>query len=177
MWTTDPWKGWNPRPFGAGRTLLPLIQIVDAHVNGAGFSAYLGEGRQSEPPILQYIAQCLLEEAEEWSRDTHRQNCQDSCYDCLKTYENQYFHGLLDWRLALAYLRAFVQPQWLCGLDGDFSWGPLRDWPEQAERTARLSLRALGRRQRGSDALEAEERVWSWWPSGCPWGTCRFGPG
>jgi hypothetical protein len=137
-------EGVEPRPFGTGKALLPLIQIVDAHVNGAGFSAYLGEGRRSEPPILQYIEQCLLNEAEEWSQAPHQGNCLDSCYDCLKTYENQYFHGLLDWRLALTYLRAFVQPSWLCGLDGDFSWGPLRDWPEYAERAALLNLELWG---------------------------------
>jgi len=137
-------EGVEPRPFGTGDALLPLIQIVDAHVNGAGFSAYLGEGRQSQPPILQFIEKCLLGEADEWSSDKHQPNCQDSCYDCLKTYENQYFHGLLDWRLALTYLRAFVQPEWLCGLDGDFSWGPLRDWSEQAQRAARLNLQLWG---------------------------------
>jgi hypothetical protein len=140
-------EGVEPRPFGAGEGLLPLIQIVDAHVNGAGFSAYLGEGRQAQPPILRYIEMCLKEEAEQWSSIEHQSNCQDSCYTCLKTYENQYFHGLLDWRLALTYLRAFVQPDWMCGLDGDFSWGPLRDWPDQAERAARLSLQLWG----GSD--------------------------
>ena len=137
-------EGVEPRPFGTGKTLLPLIQIVDAHVNGAGFSAYLGEGRHGEPPILQYINQCLEDQATEWSQAGHQNNCLDSCYDCLKTYENQYFHGLLDWRLALSYLRAFVQPQWMCGLDGDFSWGPLRDWPEYAERAALLNLQLWG---------------------------------
>ena len=92
-------EGVEPRPFGTGKTLLPLIQIVDAHVNGAGFSAYLGEGPPAQkPPILQYIEQCLLNEAEEWSQgDAPQGNCLDSCYQCLKTYENQYFHGLLDW--------------------------------------------------------------------------------
>ena len=137
-------EGVEPRPFGTGEALLPLIQIVDAHVNGAGFSAYLGEGRRSEPPILQYIEQCLLNEAEVWSQGSHQGDCLDSCYDCLKTYENQYFHGLLDWRLALAYLRAFVQPSWLCGLDGDFSWGPLQDWTAHAERAALLNLELRG---------------------------------
>jgi ATP-dependent helicase YprA (DUF1998 family) len=148
-------EGVEPRPFGTGEALLPLIQIVDAHVNGAGFSAYLGEGRRSEPPILQYIEQCLLNEAEEWSQAPHQGNCLDSCYDCLKTYENQYFHGLLDWRLALAYLRAFVQPNWLCGLDGEFSWGPLRDWPEHAERAAQLSLDLCGGEK--SDLLRTKQ--------------------
>lgn len=131
----------EPRPFGTGNTLLPLIQIVDAHINGAGFCSYLGEARQGIPPILTFIEQCLQQEGSDWSQSEHARSCQESCYECLKTYENQYFHGLLDWRLALAYLRAFVQPKWSCGLDGDFSWGPLQDWPKQAEQAARLHLR------------------------------------
>lgn len=131
----------EPRPFGTGRTLLPLIQIVDAHINGAGFCSYLGEARQGIPPILAFIEQSLQQEGADWSQIEHARCCQESCYECLKTYENQYFHGLLDWRLALAYLRAFVQPKWSCGLDGDFSWPPLQDWPQQAEQAARLHLR------------------------------------
>jgi hypothetical protein len=146
----------EPRPFAMDGQRLPLIQIVDAHVNGAGFSAWLGDDRQGVPPILEHIRQCLgtagsdsgryedTPEALAWSDDQHRQECQDSCYSCLKTYENQSVHGLLDWRLALCYLRAFVQPQWDCGLDGDFSWAPLRDWPEQAQLVARLNLRLWG---------------------------------
>ena len=131
----------EPRPFGTGSTLLPLIQIVDAHINGAGFCSYLGEARQGVPPILAFIEQSLQQEGADWSQIDHAISCQESCYECLKTYENQYFHGLLDWRLALAYLRAFVQPKWSCGLDGDFSWAPLQDWPQQAEQAALLHLR------------------------------------
>ena len=85
-----------------------------------------------------------IPEALSWSDESHRQGCQDSCYTCLKNYENQTVHGLLDWRLALCYLRAFVQPQWACGLDGDYSWQPLSDWPDQAERVAWLNLRLCG---------------------------------
>jgi DEAD/DEAH box helicase domain-containing protein len=146
----------EPRPFAVDAQRLPLIQIVDAHVNGAGFSAWLGDERQGVPPILDHIRQCLasatsdqsssddIPEALAWSEEKHRQECQDSCYSCLKTYENQAVHGLLDWRLALCYLRAFVQPQWTCGFDGDYSWAPLSDWPEQADRVARLNLRLWG---------------------------------
>lgn len=131
----------EPRPFGTGSTLLPLIQIVDAHINGAGFCSYLGEARQGIPPILAFIEQSLQQEGADWSQIEHARCCQESRYECLKTYENQYFHGLLDWRLALAYLRAFAQPKWSCGLDGDFSWAPLQDWPQQAKQAARLHLR------------------------------------
>ena len=134
----------EPRPFGSSSQLFPLIQIVDAHINGAGFCSYLGEGRQGNPPILTYLEKCLQEEASDWSQTKHANHCQESCYECLKTYENQYFHGLLDWRLSMTYMRAFVQPSWCCGLDGDFSWGPLQDWPQQAEIAARMHLRLWG---------------------------------
>ena len=134
----------EPRPFGSDGVLLPLLQIVDAHINGAGFCSYLGEARQGIPPILEFIEACLHQEASCWSQIVHTRTCQESCYECLKTYENQYFHGLLDWRLALLYLRVIVQPNWSCGLDGDFSWGPLQDWPQQAEQAARLHLRLWG---------------------------------
>jgi hypothetical protein len=146
----------EPRPFALDGERLPLIQIVDSHVNGAGFSAWLGDDRQGIPPILEHIRKCLdtvnsddkssaeTSEALSWSDSTHRKECQDSCYSCLKTYENQNVHGLLDWRLALCYLRAFVQPEWGCGIEGDFSWAPLMDWPDQAERVARLNLRLWG---------------------------------
>ena len=134
----------EPRPFGSDGTLLPLLQVVDAHINGAGFCSYLGEERQGIPPILGFIEACLQQEAHHWSQMGHARTCQESCYECLKTYENQYFHGLLDWRLALVYLRALVQPKWSCGLDGDFSWGPLQDWLQQAEQAARLHLRLWG---------------------------------
>ena len=134
----------EPRPFGSDGGLLPLLQVVDAHINGAGFCSYLGEARQGIPPILGFIEASLQQEAQHWSQMEHARTCQESCYECLKTYENQYFHGLLDWRLALVYLRALVQPKWSCGLDGDFSWGPLQDWLQQAEQAARLHLRLWG---------------------------------
>jgi DEAD/DEAH box helicase domain-containing protein len=34
----------------------------------------------------------------------HAQTCDSSCYDCLCSYGNQAFHGLLDWRLAWDWL-------------------------------------------------------------------------
>ena len=96
------------------------------------------------PPILKQIDECPTTDMNTWCGQEHRQQCLESCYSCLKNDENQPVHGLLDWRLGLCYLRAFVQPQWLCGLDGDYSWGPLQDWPELAQRSARQLLRLWG---------------------------------
>jgi DEAD/DEAH box helicase domain-containing protein len=138
-------EGVEPRPFLFSGEQRPLIQLVDSHVNGAGFCAWLGGSRDGEaPPVLGILASVLDGLAKRWSTQGHADDCQEACYSCVKTYENQNLHGLLDWRLGLAYWRAFCDPRWACGLDGDFSWGPLRDWPSQAQASARLTLSLWG---------------------------------
>ena len=121
------------------REKLPMLQIVDEHVNGAGFSDWLGHG--DPPPILRVLSNILNNQADEWATEDHQSKCQEACYRCLKSYDNQNLHGLLDWRLGLAYLRSFTDPDWLCGLDGDFSWSPLQQWPETAFRLREDTLK------------------------------------
>lgn len=138
-------EGVEPRPILRQGRELPLIQLVDSHVNGAGFCAWLGTSEAGKtPPVLEIIQKALEERPEAWGEEPHRSQCQDACYSCVKTYENQNLHGLLDWRLGLTYLRAFSNPSWACGLDGDFSWPALRDWPDQAKQAAELTLRIWG---------------------------------
>ena len=70
--------------------------------------------------------------------DTGGLTCSGSsaCYRCLLRYGNQHYHGLLDWPLGLQYLRALVDPNFRCGLDGDFSAPGLQGWPDLAKRFA-----------------------------------------
>ena len=57
-----------------------------------------------------------------------------ACYDCLKVYRNMTYHGLLDWRLAITYLKVLFDPDYRAGLNGDFSGSELSDWLETAAR-------------------------------------------
>ncbi|MNU42841.1 hypothetical protein D3C71_316090 [compost metagenome] len=62
--------------------------------------------------------------------------CGASCYRCLQRYNNRNFHGLLDWRLGLSYLRAMVDPCYECGADGDYGHFELSDWTKSAKELA-----------------------------------------
>jgi len=60
-------------------------------------------------------------------------NCESACYDCLKVYRNMIYHGLLDWRLALSYLKILYDPNYQAGLNGGFSSPELENWLQTAE--------------------------------------------
>ena len=69
--------------------------------------------------------------------DSHRLDCDSACYDCLKVYRNMTYHGLLDWRLGLAYLRILNDSGYPCGLDGQFTTPELDGWRSFADETCR----------------------------------------
>ena len=64
--------------------------------------------------------------------EEHCKSCSSACYDCLMVYRNMTYHGLLDWRLAVSYLKAVLSSNYRAGLDNDFSAPEMRDWIEMA---------------------------------------------
>jgi hypothetical protein len=71
----------------------------------------------------------------------HREQCDQACYRCLQRYGNQMYHGLLDWRLGLAFLSMIHDSQFSCGLDGNFIGPALEDWPKLARSYAEDMIR------------------------------------
>lgn len=119
---------------------VPHLQIADALPNGSGFCRHLLSS--SRIPVFKLI-ESVLDDPQAWPRRTlsegeHIGGCGSSCYRCLQKYNNRNLHGLLDWRLGLAYLRAMSDPSYDCGMDGDWkSKFELSDWPDAAMRLAR----------------------------------------
>lgn len=120
---------------------LPLLQIADSLVNGAGFCRRLAEKeRDGSATIVRLIRSMLADEPTDrlvgrFYSDDHRNSCSQSCYKCLQRYGNRHYHGLLDWRLGLGFLRALLDPGYRSGLDERWDAYPeLQDWPVIADK-------------------------------------------
>ena len=59
-------------------------------------------------------------------------NCDSACYNCLKEYGNMAYHGFLDWKLGMTYLRVLGDRDYKCGLDGKFNTPELATWLNDA---------------------------------------------
>ena len=109
------------------KTWISDIVLSDALPNGAGFVRWAAENFSY---ILKHA--CDPEDLHSYSGSIqtieHAMKCDSSCYDCLKTYRNMSAHGLLDWRLAVSYIRILFDKNYKVGLDGKFHTPELRDW-------------------------------------------------
>jgi hypothetical protein len=136
----------EPRIYRAAQgRAVPLLQVADHLVNGAGFSERLAaENGDGQSMISELVSSIVADEnryplAEFLHADdeyNHPYGCDQACYRCLQRYSNQSYHGLLDWRLGLAFLQILNDASWRCGLDGHFEGPALRDWQNLARRYA-----------------------------------------
>jgi len=120
---------------------VPVLQFTDHLINGAGFCERLARIEKGGSPMVSRLIKSIVKEESAYPlRDflgdhdgyDHRARCDQSCYRCLQRYGNQMYHGLLDWRLGLAFLAMLHDSQYKCGLDGQFTRPELRDWPKLA---------------------------------------------
>lgn len=127
----DEFEALEPRR-RAGR---PMLQIADTLINGSGLCRRLGEPTgDGRPGIVRLIEGILCDDGKDstlgqFTAAEHKGNCHTACYRCIQQYGNRRVHNLLDWRLALGYLRAMVEPGYAGGLDGHFDRYPeLNGW-------------------------------------------------
>jgi DEAD/DEAH box helicase domain-containing protein len=85
------------RPARLGDHLGQLIFVADALENGAGYAPWLGRKHELELILKREI----LDDLHTKFTGRQHQDCDASCPDCLRSYDNRRVHGALDWRLAL----------------------------------------------------------------------------
>lgn len=117
----------------------PRLQIADALINGSGLCRRLAEPATANGlPLIVKLLHQILEENDNWPmvdflNKDHPIQCQTACYKCIQRYGNRQYHGLLDWRLGLAYLRTMVMPEFACGLNAaDWNQPEMKGWQERA---------------------------------------------
>ena len=141
----------DPRAVQRDGSRLPVLQFADRIVNGAGLSSTLGQVREGASiPMIAELAASIVDDHPRYPLDTfgtdqHRGECERACYQCLLRHSNQGHHGLLDWRLGLAFTRTLVDPQYDAGLTSHTSTPELPDWSDLVERSLeRLQARLPG---------------------------------
>ena len=114
-------------------------------MNGAGFCERLATAVAGSQPMISELITSIVTDHKRYplsdflrtdEQGNHPVECDQACYRCLQRYSNQSYHGLLDWRLGLAFLQLLHDPKWRCGLDGTFEGPALGDWPRLARRYA-----------------------------------------
>lgn len=161
---SDEFEALEPR-LREGR---PMLQMADSLINGSGLCRRLGDDRSDGKPHIVHLIGEILGSADVWplvdflrvdEEGDHAARCQASCYRCIQRYGNRSYHGLLDWRLGLAYLRALVTPGYSAGLDNKD-----QDLPETKGWHARAFALAHAVEGMRPDSLTAEVHQ----PSGLP---------
>ncbi|MEH7379106.1 DEAD/DEAH box helicase [Bacillus sp. JJ1533] len=109
------------------------IIFSDRLPNGAGFVRWL---ENNWITVLKNIVEPNGKHSFMDFLTSERHQCDTACYSCLMNYRNMQYHGLLDWRLGLAFLRSMYDKKYQCGLNGDFSTPELKGWIGFAEMLA-----------------------------------------
>ncbi|CAH2394137.1 DEAD/DEAH box helicase [Mesorhizobium ventifaucium] len=135
---SDEFEALEPRL----RERRPMLQMADSLINGSGLCRRLGEDRSDGIPHIVHLIHEILSDGVKWplvdflrhdDEGDHAARCQTSCYRCIQRYGNRSYHGLLDWRLGLAYLRALVVPGYTVGLDAkDQEFPETKGWHARA---------------------------------------------
>lgn len=135
---SDEFEALEPRLRGG----KPMLQMADSLINGSGLCRRLGDDRSDGTPHIVFLINEIVEKRKKWPlvdfltedvEGDHAARCQTSCYRCIQRYGNRSYHGLLDWRLGLAYLRALVTPGYSAGLDAkDRNFPETLGWQDRA---------------------------------------------
>lgn len=113
------------------------ILLSDSLPNGSGFVGWAYEHWENlitqkilnNPVQDSFMGKLISENHREGDRKNNLPPCSTACYQCLLSFRNMPYHGLLDWRLGLSYLRVMHQPDYRCGLDlKDYDKPELNDW-------------------------------------------------
>lgn len=149
-----------------GTDLQPALQLADFLVNGAGLCSTLGQADGGSTVASDLITSIVIDRdlypLEDLLDAGHVESCGRACYRCILRHSNQSYHGLLDWRLGMAYLDVLANPGFDCGLTSAPTAPSTEDWPRIAasavERFEARDIRAESESFAGLPAIRVGNR-------------------
>ena len=103
------------------------IFLSDSLDNGAGYCNWLCNEDHINN-ILEFITQGDF--YKNLTKEDHIENCDSSCYECMQSYDNLHYHGLLNWRLGLDMARMMYEKDFTPSLK-DY-WKNVKDKAEKS---------------------------------------------
>lgn len=103
------------------------VFMVEQLENGAGYTSFLGQS-DSKTKYDVFLKELLPNGYlyKKLINSNHQDNCDCSCYDCLRDYYNQRYHDMLDWRLGLDLAKIASNKQFVPNfMDKNEYWRPL----------------------------------------------------
>jgi Lhr-like helicase len=108
----------NVRPMSTESRERYELFLLDTLENGAGYCRHLTDESLFREELLGRLTRPSHPfRVTPTDQTYHARNCDGSCYDCLRHYDNAELHGLLDWRLGLDLASLFSDPGAEIGLD------------------------------------------------------------
>ena len=108
----------------------PVVYLSDRLDNGAGFVKMLCDIRENGKSHLLEIMEDIINpnSSSNYIRHLyqHKEECRTACHNCIKSYDNQGLHHVLDWRLGMDLIKLMLDPNYKMGLD-DLSATPYGD--------------------------------------------------
>lgn len=111
------------------RDVTNQIFLSDALENGAGYSNWLCDEKNYQK-VLKNITEGNI--YNHLISENHMKNCDSSCYNCMQSYNNLHYHGLLNWRIGLDFARMIESENFTPTLEETFYWKNIKEAAEKA---------------------------------------------
>ena len=107
----------------------PVLYFTEQLENGAGYTSHIAYIANNMSAIFKNeILSKMLQGGDLYKHllsPSHSDECDSSCYDCLRDYGNQDIHSILNWRLGLDIARIADDCNFVPSLDSEY-WENLR---------------------------------------------------
>lgn len=126
----------------------PYIYLSDALANGSGYMKLLQDIDPNGLPHILNIMQKIVNGEGSYMQsimsDEHKQDCKSSCAKCLRTYQNQGYHHVLDWRLGMDLIKLMLDPNYDMGQSIPTPYGDLNEIIDEVGIKVQNANTALG---------------------------------